>query len=637
MRLHLLLVCLLATSCFAQSPRVPFQFDAGLGAQPARTQQKLGTLEGKLPSTYAQPSNFQELASAPDGVTTPTTRLWLAPQLAAAYARAADAGVTPMVWPGTVHCAAHEAFVVPATTLLASGAGSSCTAFETNVRAQLSTTTLATCLDVDLPERFVSSGLVPPGLSQGQLNSLVDTRTQTLEGQLALAGAGLQLAPVPEGLLPGDWVPTMRSVLWKLRATTHATAISQARLAYTNALSTMSTNAACFDAAKKTALEGQLAQLDAELVSLSSFLSDVIVTGTQRAAQQSMCLATRSRVRPSLPVPALTDEEREFVAFWLGGTFWRMRGGGLLQLGSTQNARTFFARRPLREIARLANGTTTGDRAADSLYCAVFDGWGEWMDMGTTAGGQDMYEDLVQMTDRGRQQVADWTISSVGAALGNGLSNSKSAEAYLRDANFNTTELMASGLSMGPCYLYALNPMKNFAYPSTTLPAPYSGFLDSFTAQGEFCFGASLGLGLTKSFLAGTPNNLPPANFCGARQCGVDACGVSCGACGGGASCNASGMCVGALVDAGVSVDAGLEPVDAGSVVADAGTSAVDAGAPDAGSAAVDAGGEPMVADAGAMTSQPPTGCGCGQSSGSVAMLALLIFTTRRRATRRRG
>jgi hypothetical protein len=40
------------------------------------------------------------------------------------------------------------------------------------------------------------------------------------------------------------------------------------------------------------------------------------------------------------------DEEREFIAFGLGGTFWRFRGGGSLVLGSTQNARIFYARRP---------------------------------------------------------------------------------------------------------------------------------------------------------------------------------------------------------------------------------------------------------------------------------------------------
>lgn len=455
----------------AQQPRrMPFEFDAGLGAQPARTQQKLTALDGKLPAGFALPADFEELASAPDGVSPPTTRLWLSPEAKATYLRAAAAGPSAMVWPGSTHCTAHLAFTLPVATLLVSGANSSCTPFEATVRAQLAPSVIDACADVDAPERYVSSGLVPAGLSQMQLNSLVDQRTQSLESQISLAGAGLSQLGAPAGFLPPDFVPTLRSVLWKVRESAHATRLAQARTAYATALNTLSANAACFEPVKSAALQTQVQQLDAELAALQQQVAGVISAGLARAGQQSQCLATRSRVRPLLPVPSLTDEEREFVAYWLGGVFWRMRGGGLLALSSTQNARTYFLRRPLREIARLTNGTTTGDRAADSLYCAVFDGWGEWMDMGTTAGGQEMYEDLVQMTDRGRQQVADWTFSAVGAALTNGLSNSKSAEAYVREAGFNTSALYAGGLSMGPCYLYALNPMKNFVFDAPERP-----------------------------------------------------------------------------------------------------------------------------------------------------------------------
>jgi hypothetical protein len=618
------------------------EFDAGLSAQPARTQQKLSQLDAKLPATFRLPMDFDELASAPDGVTPPTTRIWLTAQLKAAYLRAASSGPGAMVWPGSTRCTQHLAFMLPATTLLVSGAPGSCTSSETTVRSALAQSAIDACVDVDLPERYVMGSVVPTGLSQTQLNSYVDQRTQNLESQIALAGAGLSAFPVPDGFLPTDWVPTMRSVLWKLREGPHATRLSNARTGYTTALNTLTTNAACFDATKSAALQMQVQQLDAELSALQLQVATVIADGTARAAQQATCLATRSRTRPALPIPSLTDEEREFVAFWLGGVYWRMRGGGLLPLGSTQNARTYFARRPLREIANLANGTITGTRAADSLYCALFDGWGEWMDMGTTAGGQDMYEDLVQMTDRGRQQVADWTLSATGAALTNGLSNSKSAEQYVREAGYSTTALYAGGLSMGPCYLYALNPMKNFVYDVPgAAQAPYGPFIDAFTAQGEFCFGAALGLGLTRSFLEGTPTNQPPVNFCNSRQCGVDSCGVSCGTCAGSSTCNSSGMCVAPTTDAGVDAgpdeDAGMADagIDSG-VGLDAGTdedAGIDAGLPpdeDAGIDQPDAS-MPMMIDAGESTSpSPPAGCGCDASPFAFTMLALALFRRRR-------
>ena len=616
MRSSTLVFCLVACSAPAQTPRLSFEFDAGLARQPARTEGKRVQLEGKLPAVFRLPPSFQELVSAPDGVSPPTTRLWLAEEAKAAYFRAADAGSAELTWPASTRCTQHLAFVLPVPTLLISGSSSNCSPFEATVRAQLAPSAVDACVDVDVPERYVAASVVPAGLSNTQLNSFVDMRTQSLEGQIALAGAGLRAFPVPDGLLSPDWVPTMRGVLWKLREAAHTTRLTQARQGYAMALSTLSSNAACFDATKSAALQTQVQQLDAELSALQQHVAGFIAAGSARALQQASCLATRSRVRPALPVPSLTDEEREFIAFWLGGTFWRMRGGGLLPLGSTQNARTFFARRPLKEIAHLANGTTTGTRAADSLYCMLFEGWGDWMDMGTTAGGQDMYEDLVQMTDRGRQQVADWPLSATGAAFTNGLSNNKSAEAYVREAGFDTAALYAGGLSMGPCYLYALNPMKNFVYDLPgAAQAPYGAFFDGFTAQGEFCFGASLGLGLARSFLGGAETNQPPMNFCNGRQCGVDSCDVSCGSCSRGQSCEANGQCVSVVIDAGASdagFDAGFEE-DAGS---DAGTRPV---------ATPDASVSIMTADAGEQVSSQPPGCGC-DASGSFAGLLAVVF-----------
>jgi hypothetical protein len=359
----------------------------------------------------------------------------------------------------------------------------------------------------------------------------------------------------------------------------------------------------------------------------------VIADGTAQASQDLACLSSRARSRPALPFPTLTDAERKFVAFWLGGTYWRMRGGGLLPLGSTQNARTYFCERPFRRIGELAGGAV-GEQIGYQMYLNIFDGWGEWMDMGTTAGGQDLYEDLVQMTDRGRHQVAD------GPLLG----TQSSAVKYLTDHGYDPTALYAGGMDMGPCYLYGLDPLSGFRY-ADQLQAPYGPFIEAFTAVGEFCTGASIGLGMATALLDGTPSGQPPLNLCAGKQCGADGCGGSCGTCAGTNVCSATGQCpsapvadAGAATDAGVATDAGAttdagtpdagvmdagpaadagEALDAGPAVSSTDAGHVDAGAPDAGSLAE----TPMAA-----------GCGCGATPPGIGVLFALLAFVRRRA-----
>src|SRR5262249_36780191 len=156
----------------------------------------------------------------------------------------------------------------------------------------------------------------------------------------------------------------------------------------------------------------QVQQLDGELTALGTFVTNLVSDGTAHATVQQQCLGARGRTRPALPYPALTDEERQFTAFWLGGIYWRMRGGGLLPTGATQTARRDFMRRPFNEIGRMANGTAAAANAADAMYCVLGgDGWSSWMDMGLSqnpsdpaADRQDMYEDLVDMTNRGWEE-----------------------------------------------------------------------------------------------------------------------------------------------------------------------------------------------------------------------------------------
>lgn len=506
----------------AHAAKVPFSFAPALGANPARTQQKLAALEGKLPASFALPSSLVKLQSG-------NIDVWFFPEMAATFQRAGTAKKTPMAWPGgsPALCAKHSTFAIP-SSLLAAGAPGTCGAAEGTVRQKLAASSV--CLDVEQPERYVLS--YAPAVVD-------DSTTATVESLIGLAGEALSHYPAPDGLLPADWVPTLRSVIWKIRRPVIAQQIAAARQEYTQALATLSSQASCFDPTAHTALTAAVGGLDAELAAAEKHLADIEATGKAKADQERVCLGAHARTRGALPFPSMTAAERKFVAFWLGGIYWRMRGGGLIPLGSTQKARVQFCERPLRRIGDLAGGSV-GEEAGYRTFLNIFDGWGEWMDMGTTPGGQDLYEDLVQMTDRGRQQVAD----PPNGGLPIPVSFTTSAATYLGEKGYDTTALLTGGLDMGPCYAYALDPLKDFRYADTPM-APYNGqLIEGFTAIGEFCAGASISLGLAETLLEGTPTGAPPVDLCAGKQCGDDGCGGSCGACAAGTTCNDEGKCV---------------------------------------------------------------------------------------------
>ncbi|MDB4938314.1 MAG: Tryptophan synthase alpha chain, partial [Labilithrix sp.] len=511
----------------AGAAKVPIAFAPTLGANPTRTQQKLATLEGKLPASFALPASLVTMkAGAID--------LSFFPEISATLTRAGTSATSPaMTWPAPspALCTKHAAFVVPAA-LLAPGASETCKAAGAAIGEKLAPATTTACRDVEQPERYVLGA--PPAVVD-------DTTTGSIESLIGLAGEALSHYPPQTGLLPADFVPTLRSIVWKLRRPALAKQLASARASYQQAIGVLGAQPSCFDAGARTALLASLNALDGELMNAEGHLTKIETTGKATSDQELVCLAAHGRTRAALPFPALTAEERKFAAFWLGGIYWRMRGGGLIPLGQTQKARTYFCEKPFRRIGDLAGGAK-GEEAGYRMFLNIFDGWGEWMDMGTTPGGQDLYEDLVQMTDRGRHQVAD-TPSPVSGIPIPGLGIT-SAVAYLDKENYDTTPLTTGGLEMGPCYAYALNALSDFRYADVPM-APYNGSLiEGFTAIGEFCTGASIALGLTESLLGGTTSGASTVPLCKNRQCGDDGCGGSCGSCAAGTTCNTDGACV---------------------------------------------------------------------------------------------
>lgn len=493
-------VSLWCSSAVAQ-PRWPFEFDVNVGVDPAGLKTEIAAGNARLP--LLDTSTLAPHQSA-------AVTLWMWPEVDRLMTSASAAGPSAMPWPDGTGCAAHAAFALSLN--VASGAPASCSDALANVREAL--LEREACREVAEPERFVL-GAKPAAVDLAS--------TSSLEGLVGLCGEALSHHPLPTGLVAPQFVDTLRTVLLKIRAARLLQRIDEAEGRYTSASLSLDQKSACFDGAALASAKAKLATLTTELAGARARLAKVEADGVSARTSEERCLAARGRTRKGpLPFPSLTREERLFVAFWLGGIYWRMRGGGLIPLGSTQQARFFFLQQPFARIGELS-GTTDGADAAFQLYLAVFEGWGQSMDMGTTPGGGDKYADLVGMTGRGERQV-------------------KAAAQLLQSRGYDPRALQAGGLQMGPCYFRAFEELPAFRYaPNAT--TPYGPFIEGPTAVGEFCSGASIGVGLTRTLLDGVPSGSPAAPLCVGQQCGDDGCGGSCGVCAAGSSCE-QGSCV---------------------------------------------------------------------------------------------
>jgi hypothetical protein len=219
-----------------------------------------------------------------------------------------------------------------------------------------------------------------------------------------------------------------------------------------------------------------------KIKALSSQLVDTLQSGVDQALQDRLMLQRRGRCRQLLPHPSLTDQDRKFLATYIGGIMWRMRGGGLWKLNGTREARKTFNLRPMIQIAALSSNPALGDKLGRAIYSRISKGWGRYMDMGTTPGESDRYRDLVDMSKRGRYQI-------------------ESAQRVLQESSLQSIHTKAGGYQMGACYYY---PYYAPVSITTSIPAsPIHSFIDGATAWGELCTGAAISLGITKDLLNG--------------------------------------------------------------------------------------------------------------------------------------
>jgi MYXO-CTERM domain-containing protein len=516
----LLLVTATVATAHADVQRWPFSFDVSLAADPTGTGNAITQGATSLPPL---PTTELQTLTVDGGSMT----LWVWPESARLLSGIAAAGTTPMAWPTTpTLCVATDAFTIP--TLLGPSPSSACTAADASIRAQLMD--LSACDLVDRPELYVL----------GYDASNPQGNTDTLEHLIGLSGeAFAKIGAPPDGVLPPGFVSTLRVVIDKIRHDTLAAQIVTAKSVYASALSTAQASASCFDATALAQLESGIGDLTSELDAASTYLEQLKTTGEGANAQENMCLAAKSLARNAVLYPSLTQAEREFVAFWIGAVYWRMRGGGLIPLGSTQDARLYFLGGGFARIGEIVDQPDAQAIANAFVLQVVIDGWSDYQDMGTGAGA-DKYSDLVGMTQRGQRQ------AQAGINV-------------IANAGWDTTDLMAGGLQMGPGYYWGWYGAPGFRYgmvnDTTFTSPPYSSYMDGQTAIGEFNMGGALGLGLAHTLLAGKPTGqAPTVTLCAGRACGDDGCGGSCGTCASGACMD--GQCVGAsTIDASVAAD----------------------------------------------------------------------------------
>ena len=347
------------------------------------------------------------------------------------------------------------------------------------------------CLRFTKPESFVED-LIKDGFAPGVPKA---ANLETIEDLLAISGLPLSRIPLPGNFADNRSSPELRLIIQKIRAEKLHTQLRSDSIALERISNRLAGYPKCStsEAAKIDSRIDALKEFDQQLTLIES-------TGKTRAQADLNQLVKRGRTRGILPFPTLTDHERATLSMTLIATFWRMRGGALIRMPGTQIARSLFASLPLSKITQLNGGDLIQSSEADSLgeahrFALIWRGWGKFQSMGNSPGQGDRFENLVSMTDRGAYQV-------------------ESGRSMLRDHGFDTTMYEIGGLQMGPCYYYArwapiaITLGMNHEVDSSLKVKgdgtnPYEYYIDNSTSWGEFCSGAAIGLGLSKTLLNG--------------------------------------------------------------------------------------------------------------------------------------
>jgi hypothetical protein len=471
---------LFAASAAAQQNPWPFDFDPNIAADPAGVNQRLDELGQGVP-----PIPTGDLVPTAVGPMT----LYFHEAMLELLELAFDSG------PGTQdyfertpsQCAQHAAFSLPDG--LVSSASLGCQQTEQALAAAFDDDGSA-CLRVEFPELYIYDQPV----GEAAVEDL-----KTVEGLISIAGEVFTHIDYPTGLLPASFVDDARRIIAKVRYTTLLDNLTSRRASYEGALALLQDQPSCFDAAAASTLTTTIGGLIAELDDARTGLEALHTEGLAQAATERAAVVAAGRMRTELLHPSLTDRERELLALYIGGIYWRMRGEALLNYPeSGLLKRLLYTQYPYQVIADLTGGTDGADIGRDIFIHETW-GYADWMDIGRWPDGNDKYSDMVDMAKRGKRTL-------------------ELAAPRLEGRGYDTAYLYAGGLQMGPCYYYGWEPLwepNRFFQLGEDLTLPYVWFLESPTAHGEFCTGGALGLGLARTLLHGKPDDgsggTPPA------------------------------------------------------------------------------------------------------------------------------
>ncbi len=485
--------------------KLPFAFDVNLAEKPSDVQDQINKTSAGLPDLPLNDLKGEMLEG-------PVT-VWLWHEMAELLERVDTSGPGNLEWPAeTEICKAHAAFYIP--EFIPENATPECLDAGSGIVNALSN--LQACLSVSEPEWFIFS--YPPAVVNNE-------NTDSVPDLIGVAGSALyNFPPLPEGIIDSSFVLPLRNILRKLRYDELSGGIASTLASYNGAVSAINDNISCFNTAEALELSEKISELISELENAKAMIDKLKTDGEEAYQKEILRLGAFSRARNDLEFHSVTRAEREFLAFWIGGVYWRMRGGGMIKFDGTQEARIYGLQRPFAVLGKFAGGDDGAD-PANSLYLAVFNGWGDYMDMGSTPDGEDKYFDLAGMTNRGKEQVAG-------------------AVPLLGNKSYDTTALFAGGLEMGPCYYFAYDRLIDFTW-APSMDLPYGGFIDGATSIGEFCSGASIALGFVRTLLNGWATGEPPTCIidCNGKNCGDDGCGWTCGTCNEGFECSETGIC----------------------------------------------------------------------------------------------
>lgn len=243
----------------------------------------------------------------------------------------------------------------------------------------------------------------------------------------------------------------------------------------------------CFDADEFQiqSLKNKLLNLNQEAKIARDYLLKIDEEGKKTAQLDRQKIIDQGKVRPELPYPNLTDNDREVLSMYLTSILWRMRGGGVFyKTDRTQPRRIFYVWKPLNMLGYI-NGGETGASLGAYIFPGLLKMWGQYFDMGTNPVEQDRFFDITKMTERGLFQV-------------------KFAEKYVSRHGYTSNYLRMAGLQMGPVYYYATySKVTENSYQGAGNNKPYLDFTEGFTDYGELFMGATLGLSIARTYLQG--------------------------------------------------------------------------------------------------------------------------------------